>query len=371
MRETAKVVTYVELKKEVVDKPFFSDWSGESPVWSEMVMLPESIAPLFDFPCNHGKAGDHNDVRFMGDGFTLYSEKIDGYTGKLVIADGRAYLQYRSSGVRSFYANGAKFASVPVIRLQVEVIECEDGGMKVVVCEVISGGMGCPNTFIGRMKYWEAFENLSPNVSMLLYTKRWYLSWKDVYRDYCSQGWEGIVVMDSMVQSPFVGKRYSKTARYYKRFPTVDVQGPDGIEERTLEGDFVRHRPDKDYPNTVGDHSRVVTGVTPQELDVIMCSSWSKDSERVIRSFLRWWSCGGDKVFPNVPDARVIGAISTLRSSFMLRIDFSEDASELNKIRRDFFAAVKRDPHRWKVLPRFGESYAPSDEPLKEDVDWS
>jgi len=118
-------------------------------------------------------------------------------------------------------------------------------GGDVVVLDPIWLGPHTPCGFLPRLQVMTRHFNTNPNLQTLFRMKTWYDNSEEAFQRCDQWDWEGLVLMAVNAPSPFLNPRFCRTSRYIKRKLTYDVLEERGVVERTLDGAFVRTRPDK------------------------------------------------------------------------------------------------------------------------------
>lgn len=243
---SARVVTYVEIGRVPPFGPVFplQDWTPTESRWSIRERLPDYLVAPFAFGINKGQPLQPKDVHYMYDNNIMYSEKLNGVSGRCLIIEGTAWLLTSHIPPRIYHGGAIHYTNLPTLRIQVEVF---DNPFRVVVVEPVSGGYSMPNGFRGRLSYTQGLLSSCPQAQGLLDFKTWYSSWQDVSDKAKSMGWEGVVMMTSNCPPP--SPTFTRGARYVKFQYTYDVLLDGRIWEVRQDGSRVRRRDDKDVPN--------------------------------------------------------------------------------------------------------------------------
>jgi len=264
-RAETRVITYIEIarKKGVscpVHKSFFPSF-----VWEERKSFSDQVSQLFEFPINRGKHFQAKDVPYLSYGYSIFSEKTNGHSARVVVGEGSAYMEVYTSPVKYYLCQLPSRHGLPLLRLQCEYLP--DGS--VVVLDPIHLGIDTPSGFQARLRHMDSIFSISPYLDEILVRKEWYPSLP--FEEARAGEWEGVVIMPSSAPSPRDGVRFESTALYSKWDPTVDVATPDGVVEVCVDsGKIVRPRPDKKVGNSEKNVAEVKASIRLVHLDIIL-----------------------------------------------------------------------------------------------------
>jgi len=193
--------------------------------------------------------------------------------------------------------------------LQVELIETvnnlavadSDKKYWIVATDVLVAPWGAKGSFLNRWNWLQdLWLNRKPTVKdkgkletfdWPFVLQRWYSLTDPEAMRMVFEAKEGIVIQGLLAQ-PGAIKKNAGSAHYVKRVWTIDVKGPDGIEEHELlTGKFVRNRPDKDRPNPQSVVEKIATAVKYEEFVVFLITRvvgvMEASHARVVRNVLK------------------------------------------------------------------------------------
>jgi len=238
-RAETRVVTHIEIRRSLTPVPP-SVLPSLPASWEPALKLPNHVPQYFEFPVVKGKHFHPRDIPYLGDrGSTIFSEKTDGVSCRVVVGEGAAYARIETSPPRFMIASLGNRSGLPILRLH-----CEWVGDFPVLLDPISLGIDTPSGFLSRLNHYNSLVRATPQLSSIIRTKEW--------RDAPDPAWdEGIVMVGVSTPPPTRGLLYRDAARYIKRRPTIDIaRGGKIVEVDAITESFVRDRPDKTSPNS-------------------------------------------------------------------------------------------------------------------------
>jgi len=218
-----------------------------------------AVVDLMNFPVNKGLHLQVSDVPYVGIN-SLFSEKNDGITARVVIGEGSIYVTTIEAVPRYFVGPGKTRSGLPILRLQCEYMEGSQ--FPLILTDPIHLGVDCPSSFRARQNYYDAMVRASPWIAEYIHAKMWFTTLPPEAKE-----WEGIVIMGTATPSPMQGEKYTHSARYVKWRNTVDLAYSDGIwEVDVVTKERIRPRPDKIRPNAPSNVRHVQEALNADDL---------------------------------------------------------------------------------------------------------
>jgi len=192
--------------------------------------------------------------QYIDHAHTRLAVKRDGVMAKLVYSS--KALELKAEDGKSYQVQGFKSDYCLDFILQVELVPVSSGfdyhavhdtvGVWMVVTDVLLPPWGATGSFISRWKWLQEIYSLNDWPFVL---QEWVAMSDPRVLELIGTASEGVVVQN-LLAPPNAIKDGAGTARYVKRVWTIDIkEGKGVINEVTLDGKFVRPRPDKTRAN--------------------------------------------------------------------------------------------------------------------------